>query len=155
MRVGYWIVAAITAFCAVAFIRTSLRQWRGKGRPLSYWMRGGVFDAQALAAYDRGGLVLGLTCVCFTILLGGAAIAGPPQKNAPAAEISVYVVAIAGILVTVALFLSIYHFNRPKFLVPPALRDQPGSREGRRRERAASQAGPAGNRPERTAPRRR
>jgi hypothetical protein len=137
MRVGFGVVAAITALCAVAFIRTSVRQWHNKGRPLSYWMRNGVFDAQAMAAYDRGGLVLGITCVCFTILLGGAAIAGPPQKNAPAAEIAVYGVAIAGIVVTVALFLSIYHFNRPRFLVPPRLRDQPGATEGRRRDRAA------------------
>src|SRR5579875_782061 len=99
---GYYVVAALTALCAVWFIRTSVRQWHGKGRPLSYWLRGGVFDAHALAA-----------------------------------EIAVYVVAIAGIVVAVALFLSIYHFNRPRFLVPPALRDQPGSREGRRQERAA------------------
>jgi hypothetical protein len=134
---GYYVVAALTAFCAVWFIRTSVRQWHGKGRPLSYWVRGGVFDAQALAAYDRGGLVLGFACACFTVLLGGAAIAGLPKKNAPAAEIAVYVAAIAGIVVAVALFLSIYHFNRPRFLVPPVLRDQPGSREGRRQERAA------------------
>jgi hypothetical protein len=134
---GYYVVAALTAFCAVWFIRTSVRQWHGKGRPLSYWLRGGVFDAQAMAAYDRGGLVLGFACVCMTVLVGGAAIAGLPQKNAPAAEIAVYTVAIAGIVVAVALFLSIYHFNRPRFLVPPALRDQPGSREGRRQERAA------------------
>jgi hypothetical protein len=154
--VGYAVLAVIAGFCAVWFIRTGVRLWRGHGRSLSSWIRtGGLFDAHALAGYDRGILVLGVTFACFTVLLGGAAALGMPGKSTPAAEIAVYCVAIAGILVSITLFGGIYYFNRPKSLVPPGLRDQPGVTEGRRRDRAGRRAARATRQPQRTGKRKR
>jgi hypothetical protein len=150
MSVGYAVLAVITALSAVWFLRTGVRQWHGKGRPLSYWLSNGPFDAQTLAGYDRASLAVGATTVCFTVLLGGAAILGPPGKSTPAGEIAVYVAAIAGIFVSAGLFTGIFYYNWPKFLVPPHLRGQVGATEGRRRERAARQAEDTGRRPKRT-----
>jgi hypothetical protein len=138
---GYAVLAVIAGLLAVWFIGTGVRQWRGHGRPLSSWMRtGGMFDAHAKAAYDRGSLVLGAGMACFTVLLGGTALFGLPSKSTPAAGMAVYGVAIAGIIVTAALFISIYNYNWPKFLVPPHLRDQVGVTAGRRQDRAARRA---------------
>jgi hypothetical protein len=148
--VGYAVLAVIAGFCTVWFISTGVRQWRGHGRPLSYWMRTGLTDAQAKAGYDRGTLVLGATTACFTVLLGGSAIFGVPGKSTPAAGIAVYCVAIAGILVTVVLFGSIFYYNRPRSLVPPRLRGQPGALEGRRQERAARRPARGPGEPQRT-----
>jgi len=154
--VGYAVLAVIAGFCAVWFISTGVRLWRGHGRPLSSWIRtGGLFDAHALAGYDRGILVLGVAFACFTVLLGGAAALGVPGKSTPAAEIAVYCVAIAGILVTITLFGGIYYFNRPRSLVPPQLRDQVGVTEGRRRDRAARRAAGPSRQPPRTGRRKR
>jgi hypothetical protein len=132
---AYYVTAAITALCAVWFLRSGIQQWHGKGRPASYWLQNGLMDDQTQAGYDRGSVVLGVMSACFTVLLGGAAVAGLPRHSAPAAEIAVFVVAIAGILITVAAFLGIMWFNQPKFLVPPHLRGQPGSLAGRRQEK--------------------
>ena len=125
MHVGYAVLAVIAGLCAVWFIGTGVRQWRGHGRPLSSWMRTGMFDAHAKAGYDRGSLVLGTGFACFTVLLGGTALFGLPGKSTPATGIAVYGVAIAGIVVTATPFIGIYNYNWPKFLVPPHLRARP------------------------------
>jgi len=149
VRVFCGVLAVITALTAVWLLRTGVRQWRGTGQPVPIWSGRGMFEAQAELGYDRAIIVVGITTVCFTILLGGAAILGPPQKSTPAAEIAVFCAAIAGILVSVALFTSIFYYNWPKFLVPPDLRDQVGATEGRRQERAAELAKQTRRRPKR------
>jgi hypothetical protein len=146
---GYAVLAVLTGFCAVWWISTGVRQWRGNGRPLSHWLGNGPFDAHALAGYDRGTVVLGVVSACFTVLLGGAAIFGLPQKSTPGAGIAVYLAAIVVLLVSVATFTSIYYYNRPRFLVPPALRGQAGVTAGRRRDRAERRAERAAARPAR------
>ena len=132
---AYYVAATITALCAVWFLRSGIQQWHGKGRPVSAWLQNGLMDNQTRAGYDRGSVVLGVMSACFTVLLGGAAVAGLPRHGAPVAEIAVLVVAIAGILITASAFLSIMWFNQPKFLVPPHVRCQPGSLAGRRQEK--------------------
>jgi hypothetical protein len=138
--VGYAVLTVLTGFCAVWWISTGARQWHGRGRPLSHWLGNGPFDMHALAGYDRGVLVLGVTSACFTVLLGGAAIFGLPQKSTPAAGIAVYTADIVVLLLSVAAFTTIYYYNWPRFLVPPALRGQAGVTAGRRRDRAERRA---------------
>ncbi len=152
---GYALLAVLTGFCAVWWIRTGVREWHGKGRPLSYWLGNGPFDAHALAGYDRGVAVLGVSSACFTVLLGGAAIFGLPTKSTPAAGIAVYCAAIVVLLVSVVAFTTIYYYNRPSFLVPPPLRHQAGVTAGRRRDRAERRAERAAARPARTSKQRR
>jgi hypothetical protein len=131
----YVAAAAVTVLCAGCFLRSGIQQWNGKGRPVSRWLGNGLMDDQTRAGYDRGSVVLGVMSACFTVLFGGAAVAGLPRQGAATAEIVVFVMAIAGILITVVAFLGIMWFNHPKFLVPPHLRGQPGSLAGRRQEK--------------------
>ncbi|SRR6266566_6841156 len=152
---GYAVLAVLTGFCAVWWIGTGVRQWHGRGRPLSYWLGNGPFDAHALAGYDRGVLVLGVTSASFTVLLGGAAIFGLPEKSTPDGGIAVYCADLAVLLVSVAAFSTIYYYNWPKFLVPPQLRHQAGVTAGRRRDRAGRRAERAAARPARTGRQRR
>src|SRR5258708_26975619 len=146
---GYAVLAVLTGFCAVGWTSTGVRQWRGRGRPLSSWLGNGRFDAHALAGYDRGVLVVGVTSASFTVLLGGAAIFGLPEKSRPATGIAVYGADLAVLLVSVAAFSTIYYYNWPRFLVPPQLRHQAGVTAGRRRDRAERRAGQALPRPAR------
>jgi hypothetical protein len=151
---GYALLAVLTGFCAVWWIGTGVREWHGRGRPLSYWLGNGPFDAHALAGHDRGVAVLGVTSACFTVLLGGTAIFGLPAKSTPAAGVAVYCAAIVVLLVSVVAFTTIYYWNWPKFLVPPPLRHQAGVMAGRRQDRAERRAERAA-RPESTGRQRR
>jgi hypothetical protein len=95
-------------------------------------------DAESRAGYDRGSLALGIASAFFAIMCVDAALAGPHFGRGTALSpvwISVGVVALAGLLTFTGLFTTIMNVNRPRFLVPPHLRGQPGAIAGRRRRR--------------------
>jgi hypothetical protein len=119
---------------AAASIWTGLRQWRGVGRPLSYWLRNGLMDAESRAGYDCGSLGLGLMSGFMAILCACAdgAVRGLHPGKASAA-FWFNVVAVAGVIVLAGLFTG--KMYRPRFLVPPHLRGEPGAIAGRRRRR--------------------
>lgn len=122
MTAAAWAVATVLAITAVAAVRTGLQQWGNAGRPFSYWLRNSLFDAESRAGYDRGILVFGLMCAFFAAILVFGAVGGPhPGRGAASLGI---LVSVAGMLVSLGLFMSIMYFNRPRFLVPPHLRGE-------------------------------
>lgn len=142
MTLFYWAVSAMLAIFAVTFVRLGLRQWRGVGRPPSYWLRGGPMDAESRAAYDRGALALGLACTFMTILCVDGALAGVSFGRGTALGpvwFSIAATAIVGMLIFIGMFTTIMYFNWPQLLVPPGLRADLGAIAGRRRRRREHQ----------------
>jgi hypothetical protein len=130
----YAFVALVTGAMAVWCFRVGVRQWHGKGEPLTRRLSGAFLDAESRAGWDRGVLVFGSMCGCFFIICVSAiAVGANPGKGSVGMWIDIF--ALAGLLISVILFTSILNFNRPRFLVPPNLRDQPGAIAGRRRRR--------------------
>ncbi|KDN87690.1 hypothetical protein KCH_05450 [Kitasatospora cheerisanensis KCTC 2395] len=91
-------------------------------------------------------MVFGVAC-CFlgaVIGVGGfldaAGVIGPgsPPLRSTALAV-VLLVLIVGVTVTTWTALAIVWFNRPRFLVPPHLRDEPGTLSNRRRNPSARQ----------------
>jgi len=122
----------------VVILRFGVRQWRNVGRPLSYWLRGPLLDAESRAGYDRGSLALGIASAFFATMCVDGALAGPHFARGTALGPvwhSVAGVALAGLLVFTGLFTIIMNFNRLRFLVPPHLRGELGAIAGRRRRR--------------------
>jgi hypothetical protein len=135
---AYWAVGVMLVVLAVVDITFGVRQWRNVGRPLSYWLRGPLLDAESRAGYDRGSLVLGIALAFFAIMCFEGALAGPHFGRGTALGpgwLSAGGVALAGLLVFTGLFTTIMNFNRPRFLVPPHLRGELGAIAGRRRRR--------------------
>ena len=138
MTAAYWAIGVMLVVFAVVDITSGVRQWRNVGRPLSYWLRGPLLDAESRAGYDRGSLVLGIASAFFAIMCADGALAGPRLGRGTAlGPVWFYVgwPALAGLLVFTGLFTTIMNFNRPRFLVPPHLRGELGAIAGRRRRR--------------------
>ena len=76
MTAAYWAVGVMLVVFAVVDITFGVRQWRNAGRPLSYWLRGPLLDAESRAGYDRGSLALGIASAFFAIMCVDAALAG-------------------------------------------------------------------------------
>jgi hypothetical protein len=133
MTAAAWALAAVLAIGAAVSLRIGLRQWRNVGRPFSYWLRNSVLDAESRAGYDRGILVFGVMCAFFAVILVFGAVSGP-HLGRGIASLGI-LVALAGMLVSLGFFISIMYFNRPRFLVPPHLRGEPGAVAGRSRRR--------------------
>jgi hypothetical protein len=123
-------LAAVLAIGAALSLRIGLRQWRSVGRPLSYWLRNSLFDAESRAGVDRGIVVFSSMCASLAAILAFGA-AGGSHLGSEIASIG----ALAALLISLGLFLDIMYFNRPRFLVPPHLRGELGAIAGRRRRR--------------------
>jgi hypothetical protein len=135
---AYWAVGVVLALLAVMNLRFGARQWRNAGRPMSYWLRGPLLDAESRAGYDRGSVALGIAFASFAILCADAALAGRHFGRGSALDtvwFCIAVVTLAAFIVFTGLFTTIMNFNRPRFLVPPHLRGELGAIAGRRRRR--------------------
>jgi uncharacterized membrane protein HdeD (DUF308 family) len=135
MAVLFMVLAVIAAACGVGYLVLGVRQWQGKGHPLSYWMRSNTLkDAESRAGWDRSLVPAGLMCLSGAVLIGNGAISGarPPSGSAGAA---IAIGSLLALLFFAGLVLTIMNFNRPRFLVPPHLRGQLGAIAGRRRRR--------------------
>jgi hypothetical protein len=129
------LLTLLAAVGAALCFRIGFRQWHGEGKPLSTWMTGTVFmDFEALAGLDRAIFVFGsmwafaaFFCAGFIVLAaqGGQGIAGLTLDG----------VGVAGFILSGVVYFGIVNFNRPRFLVPPHLRSQPGAIAGRRQRR--------------------
>lgn len=126
-------LAAVLAIGAALSLRIGLRQWRSVGRPLSYWLRNSLFDAESRAGVDRGIVVFSSMCASLAAILAFGA-AGGSHLGSEIASIGV-LASLAALLISLGLFLDIMYFNRPRFLVPPHLRGELGAIAGRRRRR--------------------
>jgi hypothetical protein len=137
VRYLYPLVTVICTVMGIQLMRVGVRIWRNGGRPLSARFRNVRWiDPQTIAAYDRGALPLGMVSL-FVAILGGLllAVSGSPSTHESIAWVVIALLALSGILVSGALFVSIRVFNRPRFLVPPHLRGDPGAWAAGRLER--------------------
>lgn len=126
------------AFCmgvAAFFIFFGVRVWRNVGRPLSYYMRKSYLAPELRAAYDRAALTIGLTFGLLGILAFDVAAAGPNSRRPPPVVKWIGGVGLVCMVTLGFLMASIFWINRPPFLVPPHLRDDPGIRPAGRRKR--------------------
>lgn len=134
MAVFFMVLAIIGAACGVWSLVLGVRQWQGKGHPLSYWLRYTLKDAESRAGWDRSLVPAGLLCLSGAVEIGNGAISGAQPHNGSAGAM----IAIWSLLATMffaGLVIAIINFNRPRFLVPPHLRGQLGAVAGRRRRR--------------------
>lgn len=118
---------------AVIWMRWTVQCWRGQGRPVSARQRTNplLHDQEALDATDR---TVAVDSLMFAGI-GTAIICGTVAENVPAQSGPWFLGSGAGFLgffVSLPLRVLIAHFNRPKFLVPPPFRAEPGARASRR-----------------------
>jgi hypothetical protein len=139
-------LAALLAGIGGQALRMAARQWSGRGpaHPMMERMRANsALDTESRLAFDRGLLPFGFMMLCLAIFIASLGIALPhmQQGRVQSAALS----ALAGLsflalIVSVGLYLSVKYFNRPKMLVAPSLRDEPGVIAGRRRRRESLRA---------------
>ena len=141
MRVAAGLTAVLLAAFAVPVIRSGVREWRNVGIPLSR-RYGLLVDEQTRAGWDRSGLIIGLGFAFMAIMLAGFAITNLQHVSKP--DALVLAAAAAGMIVCFALQFSILVLNRPKFLVPPQHRSEPGALFAHRRRRGGRHAGHVG-----------
>ncbi|HXW45600.1 MAG TPA: hypothetical protein VEL03_12480 [Streptosporangiaceae bacterium] len=134
MRVAYWLVAAILAWTSWYAIRVSVRAWRGEGVPWSQRRSTALMDPDLRAGMDRGGLAFGLAWGFMAVFLAGFALALSLHARGRIVG-GVLSAAAVAMIVFIGFGCSIVEFNRPKFLVPPRHRDEPGAFTARRRLR--------------------
>jgi hypothetical protein len=135
-------VAVILGWSSWYVLRAALRTWRGAGTPLSRQSATALMDPEARAGFSRGALAFGLGWAFMAIFLAGFALAKGLHTSAHNRIVGGLLSAAAvAMIVCIGLGVSVVEFNRPKFLVPPPLRGEPGAfAAGRRRRR---QGGPA------------
>lgn len=142
-----FLVSGLPAWLGVRALVITARRWTGRqdSRPLVVWAPGGrSLDTEARHAYDRGGLAFGMILLSFAVFLAGTAVAeffaspgiASPQKHPYRLEAGIIAgIGALGMVLSIGVFQCIKYFNRPKMLVPPPMRDEPGVIVGRRRRR--------------------
>lgn len=132
MRIAFELIAVLPAAFAVRVIRSGWREWRHAGGSTPLSRRYGLLvDQDTRAGWDRSGLIIGLGFAFMAIMLADFGMIN--LRHAIKAEALVFAAAAAGMIVCFALYLSILSFNRPKFLVPPQHRSEPGAFAAQRR----------------------
>ncbi len=132
------LLALFLLWLGTLLVRRGIRSWRGRASPAPRVGPPGMRSTRAET--ERSQLVFGVAC-CFlgaVIGVGGfldaAGVIGPgsPPLRSTALAV-VLLVLIIGVTVTTWTALAIVWFNRPRFLVPPHLRDEPGTLSRRHR----------------------
>jgi hypothetical protein len=134
------VIAAICELLAALAIRSALSQWRGGGGLARFWARGGVPPERAIA-YDRSAVPMALMMGFVGLLLLSVAVTGPrlgPGTGGLWAAAAFLVLSLLSGIV----YWTVMQFNKPRFLVPPRLRAEPGLAAIRRRSRGRPR-GPA------------
>lgn len=112
--------AAIVALFAVAFTRI----WQGRSEldgssPPSWWPFSDALWRGVMRAFP-------VQAACVILLIGGGIGADLAGKDSQGYDIGMSV-GVVGLLGIFLLALPITFFNRPRFLVPPHQRDEPGA----------------------------
>jgi hypothetical protein len=112
-------------------VRRGLASWR---RQVSFARR---LRAVPLATAEKAGLeraflIGGVFHYFLAALMGAVAYLSIARMTATVAILTL--VALAGVVISGWLCITISMFNRPRFLVPPHLRDQPGALSRRSRD---------------------
>jgi len=124
MVIADFVVAPFIAVGALWLIRIGVKIWRSPGgdSPLQLMVMG----------WDRAVLMMGITLAWMAVAGLGQAL--HDVTKSPVA-VWVFGAGSVGMVVSASLFASIWFFNRPRFLVPPALRGLPGTFRGPGRTR--------------------
>lgn len=140
MQVASGAGAVLLIWLAVWLIRAGVREWRDIGpEPLSQRMRFmPTMDDEALVGRDRGSIIMGLCFAPWSVPFAVVALTGNDLGQNTSLKLMWAFIAVLGFavfLICMALYVLILNFNRPKFLVPPQHRHEPGAIAGRRRKR--------------------
>jgi hypothetical protein len=114
------IFVAILALFALAITRI----WQGRSEldgssPPSWWPFSDALWRGVMRAFP-------VQAACFTLLVGGGIGADLAGKDSSGYDIGMSI-GLIGLLGIFLLALPITFFNRPRFLVPPHQRDEPGA----------------------------
>lgn len=119
-------VVTIVVFAAilVLFGLASTRVWQGRselnaGSPPSWWPFSDALWRGVIRAFP-------VQAACFTLLVGGGIGADLAGKDSQGYDVGMSI-GLVGLLGILLLALPITFFNRPRFLVPPHQRDEPGA----------------------------
>jgi len=130
-------LAALIAALGIRALMLTVRLWSGRpGRLLSQGKWNPRVDSEARRAYDRGGMAFGFMMLFFAVMTGAVGTAGAVPAQHPGyrmALLDIAAIAFLGFMISICLFQSIKYYNRPKVLVPPSLRGEPGELAARRR----------------------
>ncbi len=127
MSVVHWVALGITVLIAVGGVRNLPRIWRHEAKHLdnvpSWWPWGGALWRGYVRAMPTGVIGTIVLLAVFTALaLVGEQPSGPFVRPYWVVVPSLVALGLAG-----AVMLGVVLFNRPKAVVPPHLRDQPGA----------------------------
>jgi hypothetical protein len=116
MTIADFIAAPFIAAFALWLIRAGVKIWRSPGgdSPLDLMIMG----------WDRAVLMMGISLALMAVGVLGQALFHVTKSPAAGAA---FAVGSVGMVVFASLFASVWFFNRPRFLVPPALRGLPGA----------------------------
>jgi uncharacterized membrane protein (DUF485 family) len=121
-----WLVAGLFFIAAALFIRSGLRDWRGTGNPPPLSPRFGLLlDKRFAADLGRSMLIVGLGFGFIAMMMADVLVTD--LQTPSTAESVIFAVAVAGMIMSFLLALSVIGFNRPKFLVPPGRRAERGA----------------------------
>jgi len=128
MVIADFIVAPFLAAGALWLIRMGVKIWRSPG--------GDAPSQLMVMGWDRAVLMMGIFLAWLAVAALGQALLDVTKS--PVAR-WVFGVASVAMFVSACLFASIWFFNRPRLLVPPALRGLPGTLRARGRIRRGQQ----------------
>ena len=116
MTIADFIAAPFIAAFALWLIRAGMKIWRSPGgdSPLDLMVVG----------WDRAVLMMGISLALMAVGVLGQALFHVTKSPVAGAA---FAVGSIGMVVFAFLFASVWFFNRPRFLVPPALRGLPGT----------------------------
>ncbi len=132
MMFGAAVCIALSIGLATIWARAAPRHWRGESR---------LSGEQAPPWFPFGepvwrGVVR--SYVAWTplvvLMFGGGAVGALSDESSAAYDAGMAVASVS-LLLGAAVHSAILFFNRPRFLVPPGLRDEPGALEAWRRQR--------------------
>lgn len=136
--VGAAFCLAMLIGCLAVWVVTAPRHWRGESRlrgddpPLWFPFGEPVW---------RGVVRSYVTWTPFVALFfGGGAVAALSREGADMYDVGMAICCL-GLLLGAAVHFPIVFFNRPRFLVPPGLRNEPGALAAWRRERELRRGG--------------
>jgi hypothetical protein len=129
MIIVYWLAVACCAVVGIAFLRFAGRSWR-EGVSYAHRMRFVPYPDDFKTGIERAFGVVGVFHWILGLMIVTVMVTPASLTTWEAGVLATLLVAL---LTSVALMLAIIWFNRPRFLVPPHMRAQPGTVSFRRR----------------------
>jgi hypothetical protein len=126
--VVYYIVMVLVLYPLGYFMtRSGLLLWRGQPRPRSRYLHSRLETKAYSAGSDRALLVTGVGLLCFASMVLFVAIAEHVNNFGSSVWLWLAVFFVLATVVTMGFRVLIVCFNRPRFLVPPHMREQSGT----------------------------